>query len=425
MAKEYIDEMLEYIGKATSAFTAIDAQKKILKDAGFVELDEKDDYDIKKGGNYFVTRGGSAIIAFKVPKTLPKKAMIMASHSDCPSFKIKNSPEIKVEDSYVKLNVEPYGGAIYSTWFDRPLAVSGRLIVALGKNGGEYKEVIVDTDKDLLMIPSLAIHFDRDTNKGHSYDAQKELLPVMSIDSNVTLLDFACRKAGVKKTDVVSYDLFLYNREAPIKWGAKSEFVSAPRLDDAACGFASLKAIISAKAAKSLLVHVVFNNEEVGSSSRCGACSTFLGDTFERVAASLGMFGTQYQKMIASSFMLSADNAHGFHPNYADKYDPTNHVYLGKGTALKFAGNQKYTTDAESAAYTKKLADKAGIKLQNFHNNSNIAGGSTLGNLLVHSMPILCADVGIPQLAMHSAYETCAISDAEDMYKLAGALFEG
>lgn len=429
----YIDEMLEYIAKSGSAYQAVEEQKKMLLAAGFAELNEKEDYDIVPGGKYFVIRGGSALIAFKIPEVMPSKAVIMATHSDTPSFKIKNSPEMKVEDSYVKLNVEPYGGAIYSTWFDRPLSVAGRLFVRTEKTE-EIKEVSVDAGEDLLMIPSLAIHFDRNTNKGHEIDAQKELLPIMSLDAEADLIEKICGKVedlvNITPKDVVSHDLFVYNREKAVKWGFNGELVSSPRLDDAACAFASVKGIIECADENpaengTVMVHAMFNNEEVGSSSRCGACSTFLSDTLERVAACLGMYGTQYQKMLASSFMLSADNAHGFHPNYPEKNDPTNHVYLGRGIALKFAGNQKYTTDAESAAYVQKLADKADIKLQRFHNNSNIAGGSTLGNLLVHSMPILCADVGIPQLAMHSAYETCAISDAEDMYLLAKSLYEG
>lgn len=428
----YIDEMLKYIEKSGSAYQAVCEQKRMLEAAGFTELHENEEYDIALGGNYYVVRGGSALIAFRVPASIPNKAVIMATHSDTPSFKIKNSPEMKADDACVKLNVEPYGSAIYSTWFDRPLCVAGRLFVKMkeawvGPNGQLsecVKEIPVDADEDLLMIPSLAIHFDRDINKGHAYDIQKELLPIMSLDASTDLIAKLCEKVNITKEDVVSHDLFLYNREKAVKWGIDGELVSSPRLDDAACAFASLKSLIdSDKTAGTdnsglLRVHAMFNNEEVGSSSRCGACSTFLGDTLERVAASLSMYGTQYQKMLAASFMLSADNAHAFHPNYPEKNDPTNKVYLGRGVALKFAGNQKYTTDAESAAYVWKLADKAQIKLQKFHNNSNIAGGSTLGNLLVHSLPILCADVGIPQLAMHSAYETCAISDAEDMYKL-------
>lgn len=434
----YIDEMLEYIEKSGSAYQAVCRQKKMLEAAGFTELHEDEEYDIALGGNYYVVRGGSALIAFRVPASIPNKAVIMATHSDTPSFKIKNNPEMKVDDAYVKLNVEPYGGAIYSTWFDRPLSVAGRLFVKTnGSNSdpdeglSEYvKEIPVDADEDLLMIPSLAIHFDRDTNKGHAYDAQKELLPIMSLDASADLMTKLCEKVNITKENLVSHDLFVYNREKAVKWGSDAELVSSPRLDDAACAFASVKSLIDADSAKEageaavLRIHAMFNNEEVGSSSRCGACSTFLSDTLERVAASLSMYGTQYQKMLASSFMLSADNAHAFHPNYPEKNDPTNKVYLGRGIALKFAGNQKYTTDAESAAFVWKLADKAQIKLQKFHNNSNIAGGSTLGNLLVHSLPILCADVGIPQLAMHSAYETCAISDAEDMYKLGLELYK-
>lgn len=437
----YIDEMLEYIEKSGSSYQAVCEQKKMLDAVGFTELHEDEEYDIALGGNYYVVRGGGAIIAFKVPASVPTKAVIIATHSDAPSFKIKNNPEMKAEDAYVKLNVEPYGGAIYSTWFDRPLSVAGRLFVKMnGSNDSNadsnegfsdyVKEIPIDADEDLLMIPSLAIHFDRDMNKSRTYDIQKELLPVMSLDTSSDLIARLCEKVNITKEDVVSHDLFLYNREKAVKWGTAGELVSSPRLDDAACAFASIKSLIDAGTAGEtgesdvLKVHAMFDNEEVGSSSRCGARSAFLSDTLERVAAGLSMYGTQYQKMLASSFMLSADNAHAFHPNYPEKNDPTNKVFLGRGIALKFAGNQKYTTDAESAAYVRKYADKAEIKIQTSHNNSNVAGGSTLGNLLVHSLPILCADVGIPQLAMHSAYETCAISDAEDMYKLGLELYK-
>lgn len=422
---DYINEMLDYISKATTAYQAVDEQKRLLDTAGFIKLCENEDYNIVPGGSYYVSRGSSALIAFRVPRNTPVRIAAALSHSDSPTFKIKNNPEINVEDSYVKLNVEPYGSAIYSSWFDRPLSVAGRLYVR-SEDCSEYSEIMVDAGEDICMIPSLAIHFDRNINKGREIDAQKELLPVISLNKTSNILERLCGKVNIKSENVVSHDLFLYNREKSVRWGCESEFVSSPRLDDNACGFASLKSLIDSSVGNDLLkVHVVFNNEEVGSSSRCGACSGFFSDTLERIAAGLGMYGTQYQKMIASSFMLSADNAHALHPNYPEKSDITSHVYPGKGIALKFAGNQKYTTDAESAAYVHKLADMAGIRLQNFHNNSNIAGGSTLGNLLVRSTPILCADVGIPQLAMHSSYETCAVSDAEDMYKLINKLYEG
>ena len=421
MSGKYTESMLEYVGAASSAFQAVAQQAEMLDEAGFIRLDETAEYDIALGGSYYVTRGDSALIAFRLPNTLPERAAIMATHSDAPCFKIKSSPDMGVEDAYVKLNVEPYGVAIYSTWFDRPLSVAGRIFVK--DNDGSVRGITVDAGKNLAMIPSLAIHFDRDVNKGHSYDAQKELLPLISLDKNAGIMEYMADIAGVGVERIVSHDLFVYNREKAVTWGINDEFISSPRLDDAACGYASIKALIDVPSVQSLAMHVMFNNEEVGSSSRTGAGSTFLSDTLERICATLGMYGTQYKKMLASSFVLSADNAHGYHPNYPEKSDPTNHVYLGQGIAIKYSGNQKYTTDAESAAYTEMLADKAGIKLQNFHNNSNIAGGSTLGNILTHSLPVLSADIGIAQLAMHSAYETCAASDAEDMYKMAISLY--
>ena len=268
----------------------------------------------------------------------------------------------------------------------------------------------------------------RDANKGYEWNIQKDMLPLMTLDTELSLMDIVAKEAGVDKSKIISHDLYLYNRDKAKIWGAEEEFLSAARLDDQACAFSALTALINScgnnKCSNAINIHVVFDNEEVGSSSIQGACSTLLKDTLERITEGVGITKEDYHRAIADSFMFSADNAHALHPNYTDKCDPTNRPVLGKGVVIKFAGNQKYTTDAESAAFVWKLADKAQIKLQKFHNNSNIAGGSTLGNLLVHSLPILCADVGIPQLAMHSAYETCAISDAEDMYKLGLELYK-
>lgn len=416
----YTDEYLQYVAAAVSAYQAVCVQEKALSEAGFVKLQENAGWKLKAGGAYYVTRNGSALIAFRIPKKITT-ARILASHVDSPAFKIKNAPEVTVEKSYVKWNVERYGGAILSTWFDRPLSVAGRVFAA---NGKKVEERLIDLRRDVCLIPSLAIHMNRDADKSHDVEIQKELLPLAGTRTDLKLTDIIAKEAGVKPDAIVSHDLFLYNRQEARVWGDAQEFLSAPRIDDTACAFASLKAIIDTTAPKSLALHVVFDNEEVGSSSIQGACSTFLRDTIHRIALALSISEEEELCLLAESFLLSADNGHAMHPNYPEKCDVTNRPIMGKGVLLKFAGNQKYTTDAYSAAKVRMLAREAKIDLQDYHNHSDIPGGSTLGNLLTRSVGVHAADVGLAQLAMHSAYETCACSDLEDLFRLSAAFFK-
>ena len=417
----YTEDYLQYVAAAVSAYQTVHVQKEILAQAGFTQLHENAAWKLKAGGAYYVIRNSSAIIAFRIPKKPFSSARIVASHADAPAFKIKNAPDMKVENAYVKWNVEGYGGAILSTWFDRPLSVAGRVFV---KSGAKITERPVDLSRDICMIDSLAIHMDRDMNKGHAWEIQKELLPLVSTDADVTLTELLAKELKVKEDAVVSFDLFLYNRQEPRVWGAKQEFLSAPRIDDTACAYASLRAITDTAAPKSLALHAVFDNEEVGSSSMQGASSTFLSDTIHRIALAMSMRDEEELCMLADSFLLSADNGHALHPNYPQKCDPTNRPVMGRGVLLKFAGNQKYTTDAYSAAEVRRIAQKAGIALQDYHNQSDIPGGSTLGNLLTHRVSVHAADVGLAQLAMHSAYETCGCSDLEDLFRLSKAFFK-
>ncbi len=411
----YTEEYKQYVAAATCSHQAVLAQKELLKQAGFKELKENAKWNLGAGGAYYVIRNGSALIAFRLPKKKADHALIIATHADAPAFKIKNTPDMKMENAYVKWNVEGYGGAILSTWFDRPLSVAGRVFV---KNAGKVTEKAVDFARDLCMINSLAIHMDRDTNKGHEWSIQKELLPLVSNDAKVTLASLLAKELRIKESSILSADLYLYNRQEATVWGGENEFFSAPRLDDTACAYASLRSLIDASASKSLAMHVMFDHEEVGSSSMQGASSTFLKDTLHRIALSLKMDEEEELCFLSESFLLSADNGHALHPNYPEKCDVTNRPVMGRGVLLKFAGNQKYTTDAYSAAKVRLLAERAGVPLQDYHNRSDIPGGSTLGNLSVHQLGIHSADIGIAQLAMHSAYETCACSDLADLYKL-------
>ena len=422
---ETTEKLLDFIEKSPTAFQAVDEMQKRLTENGFEVLSEKEYWKLVPGGKYLVTRNNSALIAFCIPEKESRVFHIMASHSDSPSFKIKENPEIKVDNSYVKLNVEKYGGMLMAPWFDRPLSVAGRVIVK-GKDGLEEKlvEKLVDIKRDLVMIPNLAIHMNREANNGVAYNPQKDLQPLFAAgNTDRTLLEIIAEQTGVKKEDIISHDLFLYNRMPGTIWGADKEFVSSARLDDLQCAFASMEGLLRAQNHGSIAVHCVMDNEEVGSGTKQGAASTFLKDTLLRINMGLGRTYEEYLMTLAGSFMVSADNAHALHPNYTDKTDPTNHPVLNKGIVIKFNANQKYCTDAVSAALFKELCTKAGVPYQTFVNRSDIAGGSTLGNISNTQVPMNTVDIGLPQLAMHSPYETAGVKDTEYLVRAAEELF--
>lgn len=418
---ETTEKLLDFIEKSPTAFQAVDEMQKRLTENGFEVLSEKEYWKLIPGGKYLVTRNNSALIAFCIPEKESRVFHIMASHSDSPSFKIKENPEIKVDNSYVKLNVEKYGGMLMAPWFDRPLSVAGRVIIR--RNGG-LKEKLINIKRDLVMIPNLAIHMNREANNGVSYNPQKDLQPLFAVgNTDRTLLEIIAEQTGVKKEDIISHDLFLYNRMPGTIWGADKEFVSSARLDDLQCVFASMEGLLRAQNHESIAVHCVMDNEEVGSGTKQGAASTFLKDTLLRINMGLGRTYEEYLMTLAGSFMVSADNAHALHPNYTDKTDPTNHPVLNKGIVIKFNANQKYCTDAVSAAIFKELCTKAGVPYQTFVNRSDIAGGSTLGNISNTQVPMNTVDIGLPQLAMHSPYETAGVKDTEYLVRAAEELF--
>ena len=422
MYYETAEKLLTFIRKSPTAFHAVDTMKNILAEQEFQELFEKDYWKLIPGGQYMVTRNNSALIAFSIPENAPRRFHIMASHSDSPTFKIKENPEITVEKAYVKLNVEKYGGMLMSPWFDRPLSVAGRVIVS---EKGEIKEKLVDIDRDLLMIPSLAIHMNREVNSGYAYNPQKDLLPLYgTAGTEETFGKTLAEAAGVREEDILSHDLFLYSRTRGAVWGAEKEFVSAGRLDDLQCAFASMEGLLSGEKKKSIAVHCVMDNEEVGSGTKQGAASTFLKDTLLRINSGLGRTYEEYLMSLADSFMISADNAHALHPNYTDMTDPVNRPLLNKGIVIKYNANQKYCTDAVSAAIFKDICTRAEVPFQTFVNRSDMAGGSTLGNISNTQVPVNTVDIGLPQLAMHSPYETAGVKDTYSLIKAAELFFE-
>ena len=421
MFQQTAKELIQFIEKSPTCFQAVATMKEILEQEGYSELKERDKWNLEKGGHYFVTRNDSALIAFAIPQEGLKGFRIMASHSDSPSFKIKDNPEMAVENKYVKLNVERYGGMLCAPWFDRPLSVAGRVVV---KENDTFVTKLVDVDRDLLMIPNLAIHMSRQANEGYQYSAQKDMLPLYGeIAAKDTFMETIAQAAGVKAEDILGHDLFLYNRQKGCIWGAQEEFLSIGRLDDLQCAFASLKGFLGGEKKEYAAVHCVLDNEEVGSSTKQGAASTFLYDVLVRMVRGLGMDYEDYLRALADSFMISADNGHALHPNYTEKADPINRPVLNQGIVIKYSGNQKYCTDAVSAAMFKDLCSQAEVPYQTFTNNSDVPGGSTLGNISNTKVALNSVDIGLPQLAMHSPYETVGVKDTYYLVEAAKKLF--
>lgn len=415
MYYETAEKLLDFLRNSPSAFQAVAVMKNRFIEEGFTELKEQERWKLEKGGRYFVTRNSSALIAFSIPEKDTWKYHITASHSDSPAFKIKENPEMKVDQAYIKLNVEKYGGMLMAPWFDRPLSVAGRIVV---KKEGQIQEKLVNLDRDLLMIPNLAVHMNREVNEGYRYNPQKDMLPLFGCaEAEGTFFQLVAEEAGVREEEILGHDLFLYSRTPGTVWGAKKEFLSASRLDDLQCAFASMEGFLAGKKENAVAVHCMLDNEEVGSGTKQGAASTFLQDTLIRINSGLGRTYEEYLMTLPGSFMISADNAHAMHPNYIEKADPVNHPVLNGGIVIKYNANQKYCTDAVSAAFFKELCSRAEVPYQVYVNRSDVAGGSTLGNISNTKVAVNTVDIGLPQLAMHSPYETTGIKDTWYLYK--------
>ena len=414
-------KLLDFLEKSPSAYHAVANMAGMLDAAGFVRLHEGESWRLEEGQDYYVTRNGSALIAFRIPKKDYAGFQIMASHSDSPVFKIKSNAEIEVDKKYMKLNVEKYGGMICAPWLDRPLSVAGRIVVQT-EQGVETK--LVAPDRDLMIIPNLAIHMNRNVNDGYEFNAQRDMLPLIGgMDAKGGLMKLVAEEAGVREEDILDMDLFLCQRMKGTVLGLNGEFIASPRLDDLQCAFASLTGFLAASPQDSVAVHCVMDNEEVGSGTKQGAASTFLKDVLHRINAGMGRSEEEYMMSLASSFMVSADNAHSVHPNQTDKADPTNRPYMNEGIVIKYSANQKYTTDAVSGALFKAICKKADVPYQTFHNRSDMLGGSTLGNISNTQVALNTVDIGLPQLAMHSPYETAGSKDTAYLVEAARMLF--
>ena len=404
-----INGLFDFLKASPTAFHAVDSLCSLLQEQGFSPLQECKPWEIIPGGKYYVTRNRSSVIAFTLPEGTPASFRIVASHSDSPTFKIKENAELTVREKYVQLNTERYGGMIFSSWFDRPLSVAGRVLYK-DENGIHTR--LVKIDRDLVMIPNVAIHMNREVNNGYKYNAQVDLMPLYGdITAKGSFRKLIADACGIEEDAIVGNDLYLYNRMPGTVWGANNEFISAPRLDDLECAYASVCALKDLPDQGHVNLCCVFDNEEVGSGTKQGADSTFLSDVLERIASCLNMNSEAYRMALSASFMLSADNAHATHPNHPEYADSLNQVEMNKGIVIKFNANQKYTTDGVSAAMFHQLCKDAGVPVQHFANRSDLLGGSTLGNISGAHVSINTLDIGLAQLAMHSCYETAGVKD--------------
>lgn len=429
-----IRHLMEQLDESTCNYKAVECMRRELAAAGFAELSLKESFDLKAGGRYFITRNDSALFAFIVG-TAPVSENgfhIVSAHSDSPCFKLKPSPEIYGDGGVVSLNVEKYGGGIMYTWFDRPLSISGR--VALRGSDPLHPEMrVIDLSRPVAFIPHLAIHFNRAVNEGNPLSVQKDMKPVIGIYGKE---DFEALKSrggvvkcmvaehlGVAPEDILSTELCLYPYAKAELSGAHQEYLMSARIDDLSMAFTGLNALIASAGSDSSRTRVlaIFDNEETGSGTRQGAAAPTLRNLLRRIAGS----EEDFFRALEHTFMISADDAHAWHPNYNEKYDPTNHPVIGGGPVIKVNANCKYMTDSRGAAVFVALCEKAGVNCQWFVNHGDVAGGSTLGNILTSQLDIAGVDIGCAIWAMHSACETAGVADHEDITEVFKVFFDG
>ena len=394
-----IKQLREFLDRSHSMYHAVEQLRGMLEEDGYVRLSESSGWSLKPGGKYYLTRGGSTLMAFRVPCATPRGFMVSASHSDRPGFKLKENGEL--EGKYTRLATEVYGGALLATWMDRPLSVAGRVMVQTPQ-GVESR--LVDLDQDLLLIPNVAIHMNRNANDGQAYKPTVDTLPLVGgPEAKGKLWSMIQQAAG---GSVLGHDLYLYVRQPATVWGVEGEYLSGAALDDLVCAWGCTQGFLASRESEAIPVLCVFDSEEVGSSSVQGAGSTVLQDVLSRIAGSLSL---DLPCMLRQSFVLSADNAHALHPNHPEYADAQNAPVLGGGVVIKFNTNLRYTTDGASAAILRSLWKE--LPVQTYYNRADMMGGSTLGNISLGQVSVLSADVGIAQLAMHSCWETAAVAD--------------
>ena len=428
---EFAQNLIDYIYDSPTAYHAVAKAKEDLSKSGFVEIKEEDKWELKKGGKYFVTKNDSALTAFVVGKGEIEESgfKIIGAHTDSPSFRIKPSPEMVVDNVYVRLNTEVYGGPILNTWMDRPLSIAGR--VTLKSDDILHPETrLVNIKRPIMIIPNLAIHMNRNVNTGIELNKQKDLLPLLSmvnenLEKNNYLISAIAKELSVDLKQIIDFDLFLYEYEKGSIIGLNNEFISSSRLDDLAMVHAGISAISRDSSVQATNVIVCFDNEEVGSSTKQGADSNMLVDILERITISQGKDREDFFRAISKSFIISADNAHAVHPNSPEKNDPTNKPYINQGPVIKISASQSYTTDSNSDAVYELICEKAGVPIQKFVNRSDARGGSTIGPISSTHLNIRSVDMGSPTLAMHSIRELGGVLDHfyvtrsfEEFYKI-------
>ncbi|MDY3692618.1 MAG: M18 family aminopeptidase [Dysosmobacter sp.] len=406
MEQEVTRRLLDFLDASPSCYHAVDNLARRLEAEGYERLREAEPWTLRTGGKYYAVRGDSSLAAFRVPGGVPAGFMLAAAHSDSPTYKVREEAEVLSAGNCVRLAVEPYGGMIARSWLDRPLSVAGRLVV---RREGGIATQLVNVDRDLLVIPSVAIHLDREVNQGTALKANTDLLPLLGCGTERgRFRALLAEAAGVPEEDILSTELFLYPRASAVVLGAEGEFVASPRLDDLLCVFGCLEGFLAAKEGGSVPVLCVFNNEEVGSDTRQGADSTFLTDVLERISTALGR---DWRLMAVNSFLVSADNAHAVHPAHPELSDGAERPVLNGGVVLKYNAGQKYTTDAVSGAVFREVCRAADVPVQRYSNRADLPGGSTLGNISSAHLSIPSVDIGLPQLAMHAAYEVAGSRD--------------
>ena len=428
---EFAQNLIDFIYDSPTAFHAVAKVKEDLLKEGFVEIKEEEKWNLKKGGKYFVTKNDSALTVFVVGrgKIEENGFKIIGAHTDSPSFRIKPAPEMVVDNTYVKLNTEVYGGPIINTWMDRPLAIAGR--VTLRSDNILYPETrLVNINKPIMIIPNVAIHMNRDINTGIELNKQKDTLPLLSLvneelEKNSYLMSAIAKELTVELKGIIDFDLFLYEYEKGSIIGLNNEFISSSRLDDLAMVHAGIIALTRTDLVEATNVMICFDNEEVGSSTKQGADSNMLIDILERITISQGKNREDFLRAISRSFIISADNAHAVHPNSPEKHDPTNKPYINKGPVIKISASQSYTTDSNSDAVYELICEKAGVPVQKFVNRSDAKGGSTIGPISSTHLNIRSVDMGSPTLAMHSIRELGGVRDHtyvtksfEEFYKI-------
>lgn len=422
-SKEIALDLIDFTYKSPTAFHAVESVKARLNKEGFIELKEEDKWNLSSKGKYYVTKNNSAIIAFKIGNgdISEHGFKIIGAHTDSPGFRIKPNPDIIVENTYVKLNTEVYGGPILNTWFDRPLALAGRVTLE-GDNPLYPVNKLVNINKAILVIPNLAIHMNREVNDGFKINRQKDTLPLLSLineklEKGNYLLGLLAQELNISKEEILDFELYPYEYEKGCLMGLNEEFISAGRLDDLAMVHAGIESLINADVNLATNVMIATDNEEVGSATKQGGDSEMLSMILERISLGLGKGREDFLRAISKSFLISADLAHAVHPNVAEKHDPTVRPVLNGGPVIKIAASQSYATDSDTSAVYELICKKAGVNVQKFVNRSDLRGGSTIGPISSTHLPIRIVDMGTPILSMHSIRELASVKDHSDCIK--------